>query len=125
MTETTPNLDLLDRVMDHIDQHPEEWKQSYWITATTCGTAACFAGHACLMEGWQLFPVSRFGSYRFEMVAKDGAVNDVRDVAVALLGLDEKQAERLFGATNTLDDLHSMVKQIHGAPYETLSWETS
>jgi hypothetical protein len=112
MNEPTPNLDLLDRVMDHIDQHPEEWDQAAWF----CGTAACFAGHAVLMDGWKI--VHAFGD-----IEKDGKLDMADQVAQRLLGLPRREANRLFCASNTLDDLHSMVKQIHGAPDEALSWE--
>lgn len=112
MNEPTPNLDLLDAVMDHIDRHPEEWRQKSWF----CGTAACFAGHAVLMDGWEVVHV--FGD-----IEKDGKLDMVGRVAQRLLGLTVEQADRLFMSINTLDDLHLMVKQLHGAPREPLSWE--
>jgi hypothetical protein len=112
MNEPTPNLDLLDAVMDHIDQHPEEWNQGAWF----CGTAACFAGHSVLMNGWGVV-------YDWGMVEKDGERAGVERLARRLLGLTDEQADRLFDPGNTLDDLHSMVKQLHGAPHEPLSWE--
>jgi hypothetical protein len=113
MNEPTPNLDLLDRVMDHIDRHPEEWNQENWF----CGTAACFAGHAVLMDGWEV--VHEDGG----MIEKGGEQSPVELVAQRLLDLTDDQMNRLFIGCNTLDDLHSMVKQIHGAPDEALSWE--
>lgn len=48
---STPNAELAYRVLDHIDAHPEQWRQSVYIGPAECGTAACFAGWACLLSG--------------------------------------------------------------------------
>jgi len=45
----TPNLPLLRKVLDHIDAHPEEWRQGGWAIETECGTACCIAGFAVAM----------------------------------------------------------------------------
>jgi hypothetical protein len=108
----SPNLELIDAVMDHIDTHPEEWDQCEWI----CGTVACFAGRAVLIDGWQ---DDRSTGY----VKKNGDRRFVEGLAEDILGLSFSQSGRLFYPGNTLDDLHSMVKQLHGAPDEQLSWE--
>lgn len=115
-----PDLDLIDRVMDHIDTHPEEWDQTTWSCSTAFGgIAACFGVRAALIDGWQV--VDSWGGMVEE--GTGGPERHASDVAVGLLGIDFHVALRLFAATNTLDDLHSMVKQIHGAPYQPLSWE--
>ena len=36
------NVELLERVMQHIDDHPEQHEQAVWVRHE-CGTAACFA----------------------------------------------------------------------------------
>lgn len=67
-----------------------------------CGTAACFAGHAVLMSGMD------FDDKVDAVVTnEDGKVlyRSVRVVATELLGLDGTQANRLFKADNTIDDL--------------------
>jgi hypothetical protein len=108
----SPNLDLIDDVMDHIDTHPEEWDQERWF----CGTAACFAGRAALMDGWEIV-------YGWGEIRKNGERRFAEGLAEDILGLSYDQSQRLFHPGNTLDDLHSMVKQIHGAPHQPLSWE--
>lgn len=43
-----PNLPLLRKVLDHIDTHPEQWKQEVFgdPRAVECGTAMCVGGWA-------------------------------------------------------------------------------
>jgi hypothetical protein len=47
------NLPLLQKALDHIEAHPEEWNQGSWgQTVQGCGTTACLAGHIALLDGW-------------------------------------------------------------------------
>jgi hypothetical protein len=110
----TPNLPLIDDVMHHIDTHPEEWDQTLWF----CDTTACFAGHTALISGLH---VNRRLSTVF--APEDRKWRRAASVAEKLLGLDSCTADRLFCAGNTLDDLHQVVKELHGAPHQPLSWE--
>lgn len=41
------NIDLLDKTMNYIIEHPEEHDQNQW----RCGTSRCFAGWACSLDG--------------------------------------------------------------------------
>src|SRR5690348_5458725 len=43
-----PNIELLEKVLKHIEDNPETWDQGNW----RCGTSYCFAGHAVLLSGW-------------------------------------------------------------------------
>ena len=45
------NIELLDKALAYIDEHPEEWDQSTW----DCGTAACIAGHMARLSGESLY----------------------------------------------------------------------
>jgi hypothetical protein len=45
--KTTPNVELLDKTLAYIEEHPKEWQQGSWV----CETAACFAGNALLLSG--------------------------------------------------------------------------
>lgn len=51
VTLPRPNLPLLRKVLEHIDAHPEEWRQGSWASGAVCGTAYCVAGHALVMDG--------------------------------------------------------------------------
>jgi hypothetical protein len=118
----TPDIDLLDQVMDHIETHPEEWGQGAWV----CGTTACVGGRTCLLSGDMpvLYPIGATGRMRADSVlTSDGVTCDIGYRAEKLLGLTSDQADRLFWGANTLDDVRSMVRQIKGGPYESLSWE--
>lgn len=46
------NIPLLQKALDHIEAHPEEWDQRHWGLSTSCGTVACLAGHITLADGW-------------------------------------------------------------------------
>lgn len=117
---TTPDIDLLDRVMDHIETHPEEYFQLDWV----CGTTACVGGRTCILSGDTPKLIRRGTQIRADFVVTvAGDTRDIGDRARELLGLTSEQADRLFWGDNTLDDVRSMVRQIKGGPYESLSWE--
>jgi len=42
------NIEMLDRVLNHIKTNPETWNQESW----RCGTTFCFAGHTAVLGGW-------------------------------------------------------------------------
>lgn len=56
------NIELLDKVLDHIEKNPESWNQSAW----RCGTTYCFAGHAALLSGWQPVQADRDMYWRLQ-----------------------------------------------------------
>lgn len=102
------NVELMQKVLDHITVHPKEWNQSTWATRNACGTAHCFAGHAVHMKGhsfmWDCGDVS-------SMV--DGS-QLVSDVAREELGLDLFQSLSLFYYDNTLADLYYLANAFSG-----------
>lgn len=77
---TTPNIELLGRVIAQITEHPESWDQAQWWDS--CGTSGCIAGWAVHLSG--------------EAVDTDSIAARARE----LLGLDN---DALFSADNTLD----------------------
>lgn len=56
------NIELLDRVLDHIEKNPESWNQAMW----RCGTTYCFAGHAALLSGWKPVQADRDMYWRLQ-----------------------------------------------------------
>jgi hypothetical protein len=105
------NIDKLKAVLAKIKADPKSWDQSVWI----CGTAACFAGHAVLMEGARpASPSAWFQRYRPVTSHTDRAVLcgvtvDVSTAAEVILGLTPSQAGCLFEQENELEDLERMV----------------
>lgn len=56
------NIELLDKVLDHIEKNPESWNQRAW----RCGTTYCFAGHAALLSGWQPVQADRDAYWKLQ-----------------------------------------------------------
>jgi len=101
------NKELIERTMRHIVDHPERHEQSAWIGTTTCGTVACFAGWALMLDGITAqhlldWPYDEYGS-RFSRV---------REEAAKRLGLTLDEAKQLFHGCNTRDMLQLMVKDL-------------
>ena len=100
------NIELLEKTMQFIKDNPEKHDQARW-----CGTAQCFAGWATSLEGytervyWDRHPSSSY------LVVNGNDVH-VEDLARKLLGLTRREADQLFDADNTREDLELMVKDL-------------
>lgn len=102
-----PNAELAYRVLDHINAHPESWDQNVWVAQRPeCGTAACFAGWACLLSGDQPAGIpDETGEIERYIPHRAGT----------LLGIEVDGGEHpLFEYTNTRDDLGVLVEEIFG-----------
>ncbi len=120
MTEqSTVNVPLLRKVLDHITAHPEEHDQREYGVRTNCGTAYCLAGHVAVMQGHELrFRKAEYsGDGRARATHGAGAEiavaaipggGTVEQTARDALGLDRLQAYRLFHEDNTLDELWTL-----------------
>jgi hypothetical protein len=119
---TVPNAELAYKVLDHIDAHPEQWRQQDWISrpdGADCGTAACFAGWACLLSGdtprWE-FPADEL-TERVNTTSGVELVHDVEfvnDRAAYLLGISLYEADSLFDAENERDGIVRLVTELFG-----------
>lgn len=109
------NVPLLESTMGRIFAEPENWNQREWVTTdpvylppgNVCGTAMCFAGHAAILDGAQLA-----SSPSNTVVTRDGERWPVASYATLALGLTSRQADDLFRAENSLDDLQYKVKDL-------------
>ena len=109
------NKPLLRKVMEHIQNHPEEHHQETWAQRDSCGTTYCFAGHTAIIEGWE--PVWWNSSdledstslFRNPVTGKEA---DVEYIARQALGLTPLGAERLFYSCHTLDEVRATVEDI-------------
>lgn len=135
------NVELLDKVMRHIEHNEHMWNQTSWSNIVVngwsgeelrkmllddpknpvCGTQRCFAGHAVAFEGWT--PIFEIGDYVHPSSLDDGftanyCVNKEGDrafissKAIELLQIDGETADILFAPTNDLDDLRRMVAHV-------------
>ena len=103
------NVELLERTMRHILDHPERHDQAQWIAP--CGTAACFAGWSVLLSpNWEVF------DYRGVWLARRvGEPEDVwapSEAAKVELGVTPDEAAILFDVVNTRPMLQLMVKDL-------------
>jgi hypothetical protein len=93
------NVAYLRKVLEYITANRSEWRQAYFACRTSCGTAACLAGHAVLLAGHEL----RFDAQGFAWTTEEN--DSISTLATRLLGLDILQADRLFKGNNSLLDL--------------------
>ena len=85
------NFEKLDAAITYGVQHPEEFDMSEWLRISACGTTACLAGTAALLEGWK--PTLEAGEWGTWAIVEDreGNARDVDDVAMEILGLTPGQ----------------------------------
>lgn len=143
---STPNLDLLNKVLDKIEHIEafkeqgldleEDWDQGSWAIQrfdedeNVCGTAMCFAGHAVVEAGHKLVwkPIesecSCLDCLEETHPVTECHVDDGRDIETAareVLGLSSMQSQMLFSGSNQLKDLRRIVGQLNAG--EEMSWE--
>lgn len=118
MTDTKPNAELAYRVLDQIDAHPELWRQDWWLTKADCGTAACFAGWACILSGDTprlVEPDDFEDQVEFSYVTSPGdAPIHVNERATELLGIAPNQSRVLFDGLNNRRHLGEYVERFFG-----------
>jgi hypothetical protein len=117
----TINVALLKQTLAHIEAHPEEWDQ----TEFRCGSGMCFAGWAAQLAGGRWYADNPDEALGDALIAEPDdpwafeARAGVRVVyaqlrAERVLGLDRKQANRLFAGSNRLPDLRRIVAGLCG-----------
>jgi hypothetical protein len=99
--------------MQYIEDHPEEHNQGMWFTKTACGTAACFAGTACILSGMKPdFSVREHNYGNISYYVQEDRARWVKPIATDLLGISEEDSEVLFHAHNTVEELKLYVKDL-------------
>lgn len=118
-----PNLPLINKVMDHIEAHPEEHNQADWAIKVDhpCGTAYCYAGHAVHMSGGEMIFTDGHAVHIAEFCIMPGSENPhgrrVDDTAVDLLGISPQMAEYMFDAVRTVAELRHAVDGLNDGQY--------
>lgn len=120
--------ELLERVMAHIEAHPDQHSQGSYFTPTACGTTYCFAGHAAVMSGAEppTFHAGKSwfvsndtlksfapGLSRYEDMEEPMHVSTFAGVK---LQLSDVQRNFLFSAATTVPELRAMVDAIKARP---------
>lgn len=124
-----PNVPLLRKTLEHIEAHPEEWKQKVW----RCNSGMCFAGWAATLHGaewayaagddtWRAVDFVESGAPAVPGLDEEEAYTVVIDDNASLwpvgayagqaLGLGEGDAEALFAPHNTLPAIRGIVDDI-------------
>lgn len=120
------NKEELFSIYKQIKTEPQTWNQNVWaidwdlgrergqsIMGNVCGTAYCFAGHAVVRAGYRIVWPNH--SIQSELAEDDkGNVHEIETLAQNILGLDEDQAEELFGASNELEHIRVAIKEFTG-----------
>lgn len=130
-TPRCANPGLMYQTLAHIEANPERWGQKHWVCETEeCGTAYCFAGWALTLIGVPISPALGLVEVnslpidaRARLLEMPSAewhhhgrlVAHVSDVAQAVLGLEDDDADRLFDACNDLANLRYLVDELTGA----------
>lgn len=122
------NVELLERVMTYIKDHPEKHDQSLWLNGTYtkvvngkvsdwCATAGCFAGWTVLLSG--LYSEAEI----YEQWCSTDFCADIPGIAEEVLQISYDDREILFFGTNTRDSLDLMVKDIANGDRLKDKWE--
>lgn len=129
------NMEKIDRVLDYVERNPERLDMGEWIGASDergvlpdpsepgweCGTVACFAGWAAILDGWTPTYSAPVASSTVT-VRKDGVIEKVWDVARDALELTEREAHKLFLCAYGLDGVRAMVDLLrHGHDFSYYS----
>lgn len=105
-----PNFVMLDHVIGVIEANPEQHNQGSWATQDECGTTMCLAGWTAKIAGATiLFEHGR--DWSATCITPQGERETIPDFAAEVLGLDEREADRLFYTARDLDDIKMIVKE--------------
>lgn len=137
---TDKGVARLQRALDHITDHPEEWDQGAWlkwinadglttdswdeVSSGGCGTACCLAGRIVLNEpGVEFVRAAPYREYSYadgDRVRYQDRVWVVSELAISLLtddtvyGSSRSNFQNLFSGVNTLEDLWQISQEMTG-----------
>ena len=113
MNDAKPNAELAYRVLDRIDAQPELWRQAWYFTRTECGTAACFAGWACLLSGEE--PDYDYADEEEHAeTCYTRSDRDAHGLATELRRINPDSAALLFSGANSRHGLQLLVEEFFG-----------
>lgn len=110
-----PNIEELRLGLKLTEEAAErgEWDQSEWFVKYDCGTSCCFAGNLLLHHGYKPYFMDDDSEVAWMVTTPDGSkMSGVGETARELLDLNSVQAELLFDAQNSMDDLRRIVADL-------------
>lgn len=119
------NVELLERVMTFIEDHPDKHDQTEWLSgrapdrnpAHWCATSGCFAGWAIVLSG--ALTEAEIGVQARESSA--WCVLAPR-IAQGILEISTEDRSVLFHGNNTRENLGLMVKDIVNGEHLVRNW---
>jgi hypothetical protein len=121
------NTNLASDVMAYITAHPDQHDQEHY----RCGTKACFAGWAAILNGRSWIDPAGNGAYVLATLADDPdrllmdsgrPVVHVADAARVDLEISAKQAAALFCGSNNLNDLARILSELQDEVAPRAPW---
>lgn len=108
MSQPTPPLNekLIACVLQHIEAHPEEYYQNWWVKIRGdvqnewCGTQGCFAGWTMLLST----PIEQWKSLD-DCLWRQSTIN----TAARKLGLTDDEASKLFSSVNSCSNKQATI----------------
>lgn len=118
------NFELMHKVLDQIEAHPETWDQENWAKKLNCGTSYCFAGNALVIaypnghfkweKAWDAAwgrDADEEGQVGYEFRRPHRSYEPVETAAQRILGLYDDEATSLFADINGLDHIKTIISE--------------
>ena len=120
------NVELLDKTLNYVLNHPDEWKQDVWH----CGSTGCFAYWACVLSGEPMEFVEGLATTAEKSqwlkcvegeTAKDHRnghdLTTIPDRATRLLGLTVSESMAIFHSCGTKRAIKEAVEDVKEGVY--------
>lgn len=128
-----PNANLI-KTLKHIKREPQLFDMNHWGRQTQCGTSACLAGTACVVNGdrpmWEFVGTTQSFDYVKARLSEDGygywdsSPVEVRLRGAELLGFTEDEADYIFFEYfGTFEDIIDYLTGRYHFDFSGIDWE--
>lgn len=129
---TKKQKERLDRAIGRLVIDPSSWDQHTWGTKNACGTVACLAGSIAIHDGLPITWIDRHFSDGISLQSQldlylmvdlgDGETYETQDFSSHVgqnhLGIEREVADTLFSASNSLEDILTVIRWIESKEAE-------
>src|SRR5690242_8359943 len=92
-SDLTLDITFASKVLTYVRNNPGEHEQGFYGQKTSCGTAACIAGRAVILDPRTIVFWNDMGSMRMTVIVNGGEYEtDIETRAAELLGLAQHEA---------------------------------